>query len=197
MRKISSWPLGAALLASGCGDGSNEPAATGVPANNVAEAPGVSDPPLAANPAPANDEPVQKEPATRPGLSWESVSSGEGTSLRLTMPDGSLRLSISCLGDPPRLVVNAPGFTPIDSEDRFSFGLGSEPVTLVANPYAQEERPGVTGEGAIPRNLGKLLAAADRVSALYGTQQVGPHIPPPPELVRSLAVACEDIRTLG
>ncbi|MFC7499074.1 hypothetical protein ACFQRC_07545 [Enterovirga sp. GCM10030262] len=104
--------------------------------------------------------------------------------------DGSLVLSIVCLAGPTRLAVNVPGFEPVMSEDRFAFGLGEEPVTLVANPYEQDARPGVTGEGPVPDNFEALLNAAGDVRALYGSQQTGPHAPPPPELRRLLAEGC-------
>lgn len=136
--------------------------------------------------APAEPMPIAKE---EPGPSWSSVASGEGTALRLSGADGMLRMTIACMGSPPVLRVSVPGFSPIGSEDRFALGIGDEPVTLVADPTRQPE-PGVTAEGPPPPRLADWLAAADQVTALYGTQQVGPVAPPPPELGRSLAAAC-------
>lgn len=132
-------------------------------------------------------------PSTRLGLGWESVASGEGATLRLNNPDGSLRMSIACLADPGRLVVAVPSFTPIGSEDRFAFAVGNEPVTLVADPTRQRPGAGVTGEGPIPDDLASLLAGANEIGALYGTQRVGPHIPPPAELAGGFAEACADL----
>jgi hypothetical protein len=131
-------------------------------------------------------------PSSAPGESgptWESAASGEGTALRLTAPDGSLLLSIACLRRPTRLVVSAPGFTPIGSEDRFSLGLGEGPVTLVADPTRQH-KGGVTAEGGIPEGFAELLEEAEQVSALYGTQKIGPHPAPGEALKEALAKDC-------
>lgn len=155
----------------------------------IAELPQPSGPPVV-----QQIQPDSSEPSTQPGLKWESISSGEGTALRLNNPDGSLRMSVACLADPGRLVVNVPTFSPIGSEDRFAFGVGQEPVTLVADPTRQQARPGVTGEAPIPDNFASLLRGADRLTALYGTQQIGPHMPPPAELSAMLGTACDDLR---
>jgi len=142
-------------------------------------------------PAPRRKKPTTSPPtAALPAPAWVSVASGEGAALRLMSADGSLVLSIACLAGPTRLAINVPGFEPVMSEDRFAFGLGEEPVTLVANPYEQDARPGVTGEGPVPDNFEALLNAAGDVRALYGSQQTGPHAPPPPELRRLLAKGC-------
>lgn len=139
-------------------------------------------------------QPDAAAPSARSAFDWESSASGEGTALRLNNPDGSLRMSIACLARPGRLVASVPSFSPIGSEDRFALALGSEPVTLVADPTRQQARPGVTGQGAIPDNLEDLLRAADEVGALYGTQRVGPHGPPPPGLVAALMTSCAELR---
>lgn len=139
-------------------------------------------------------QPDAAGPSADSAPAWESIASGEGTALRLTAPDGGLRMSIACLARPGRLVANVPGFSPIGSEDRFALALGNEPVTLVADPTRQQARLGVTGEGAIPDNLEALLRGADEVGALYGTQRSGPHAPPPAELVATLTEACADLR---
>lgn len=118
------------------------------------------------------------------GPRWESISSGEGTALRLTASDGTPTMSIACLGKPRRLVVTVPSFEPIGSEDRFSLGFGQEPVTLVADPKRQKG-PGVTAEGPPPQQA--LFEGAENVSALYGTQRIGP-VPAPPEKLREMLV---------
>ena len=123
-----------------------------------------------------------------PGPRWESAASGEGSALRLKAADGALLMNIACLGKPARLVVTMPSFSLVGSEDRFSLGLGSEPITLVADPTRQKG-PGVTAEGPAPERA--LLEKAETVSAHYGTQQVGP-VPAPPEKLREmLAKACK------
>lgn len=139
-----------------------------------------------------NEIPVAAPPvdASDPASGWESAASGEGMALRLTGAGGGLQLSLACLAGPPRLAASAPGFTPIGSEDRFSLGVGDEPVTLVANPDGQKAGSGVTAEGPIPEGFATLIAGATRVSASYGAQQSGPHPPPPAELARRFGEAC-------
>jgi hypothetical protein len=132
--------------------------------------------------------PPERQPAPMPSepiLSWESVSSGAGTALRLTGPDGMLQLSIACLAHPPLLSVTVPGFEPVMSEDKFVLGLGDEPIVLVADPYEQEPRAGVTGEGPIPADFAALLREATEVSALYGYQKTAT-LPAPPADQREL-----------
>ncbi len=167
----------AMLLLGGCGS---------QPKNDqVVEVPEPSGPPVAqqvddtAKPLPARSAPL-----------WESAASGEGMSLRLVRPDGKLVLSIACLGRPARLVATVPSFTAIAGEDRFSLGLGNEPVTLVADPIRRKQ-PGITAEGAVAEDLERLLDEADRISAVYGRQRVGPHPAPGRELKEQFAEACE------
>lgn len=166
----------AMLLVGGCGSqATNE---------KVVEVPEPSGPPIAqqvddtARPLPTRSEPV-----------WESAASGDGMSLRLVRSDGTLVLSIACLGRPARLMAIAPGFTPIGSEDRFSLGIGDEPVTLVADPTRQNQT-GVTAEAVAGEDLDRLLDDAVRISAVYGSQRIGPHPAPVAALKAQLAEAC-------
>lgn len=145
----------------------------------------VSIPEPSGPPAPQN---LPDAPAPQPPGGWESAASAEGMALRLTGPDGKLLMSVACLGRPPTLTVSVPGFSPIGSEDRFALAVGDEPVTLVADPNRQPD--GVTGRGPVPEGFGTLLAQADRIGALYGTQRVEPAAPPPAELARLLTDAC-------
>src|SRR3546814_11728218 len=95
-------------------------------------------------------------------------------------------MSMACLDDPARLVVQVPAFEPVMSEDRFALGLGAEPVTLVADPYEQELQTGVRGEGPVPEHFAALLDEAAEVRARYGAQQAGPHPAPQSERKRVL-----------
>ena len=142
--------------------------------------------PTPSGPPVAQQAPQPSQPPLPIGPQWESAVRGEGMALRL-VEGGQLRLEIACT-PPARLAVNVPGFTTIGSEDRFSLGLGNEPVTLVADLAAEN---GVAAEGPVPDNLEEMFRAADQVTALYGTQQVGPVGPPPPQLVDAFTDACE------
>ena len=165
------------LLVAGCGSETPE-------GNEPVDLPLPSGPPVA--------QQADSVPSSAPELSgpaWETAAGGEGTALRLTESGGRLLLSLACLGSPARLVVSAPGFSPIGSEDGFSLGLGEEPVTLVADPTRQA-KGGVTAEGAVPEDFADRLEDAKQVSALYGTQQVGPLPAPPEALKEALSKSC-------
>lgn len=160
-----------------CG-GAEEPAADG-----AVELPAPSGPPVVQQ---VEADAPHPEPAA-PGLRWESVSAGDGGSLRLIAPGGDLLMSLACASG--KLVAHVPAFAPIGSEDRFSLALGEEPITLVADPTDQAER-GVTGKGAVPADFADLIARANRVGAVYGSQRSGPHEAPPEAQSRAFAAAC-------
>jgi hypothetical protein len=170
-------PLALLALLAACGGPGQPKADRGV------DVPEPSGPPVAQQ---VNASPPPSLPSAAP--SWESAVSGEGTALRLTESGGRLLLGIACLGSPARLTATAPGFSAIGSEDRFSLGLGQEPVTLVANLKSREG--GVTAEGAVPDDFGALLDRASEISALYGTQRIGPVPAPPEALKEALAQVC-------
>ncbi|MBA3677353.1 MAG: hypothetical protein H0W74_08120 [Sphingosinicella sp.] len=158
-----------------------------VPATNDAAAlPEPSGPPIVQQVERQDDASSKRDQ----GVRWESQAEKDGPALHLLKADGSRLISIACLSSPAILRVRVPGFSPIASEDRFAFGLGDEPVTLVANPSSQKKGEGVTGEAPIPRDFSQLLTNAKQMSALYGTQLVGPHDPPPSGLLDKFGSAC-------
>lgn len=121
---------------------------------------------------------------------WDLQSSGEGVALVVGGASGSAELRLFCPAGTGTWLINAPGFSPIGSEERFSFGHASVLATLVADTAGDAARGGVTGEGLVPADLQQLLSAP--VSAHYGAQVSGPHAPPPPELVAAFVDACLD-----
>ena len=166
------------LLTAGCGREAPE-------ANGKLDLPQPSGPPVA-------QQVDAKTPTSlsAPGrAAWESATGQPGTALRYVGADGKPLLSLACSGSPVRLAAHVPAFSPIGSEDRFSLGLGKEPVTLVADP-ARQSGGGVTGEGPVPNEFERLLKAAGEVSAVYGSSQAGPYPPPPKALADRLAEAC-------
>lgn len=169
-------PLGLLLLLAACGGPARQPG------NETVDVPVPSGPPVAQQVDPS----ARASPSAAPA--WESAAGSEGTALRLTGPDGRLLLSIACLGSPARLTATAPVFTAIGSEERFSLGLGQEPVILVADLERSDGE--VTAEGAVPDRFEKLLERAPEISALYGTQRIGPVPAPSKPLKESLAKAC-------
>jgi len=165
------------LAAAGCGSGAPEP-------GNRIDLPQPSGPPVAQQ----VDAPVAPPPA-RIGPAWEAVTGPDGTGLRLVAAGGQLLLGIACRDGTQQLAVAAPAFRPIGSEDRFSLGLGDEPVTLVADPTKQKGA-GVRAEGSAPNEFRSLLGRAERISAVYGAQRAGPYPAPPERLKGRLSEAC-------
>ncbi len=135
--------------------------------------------------APLASEPVAAEPAQ-----WNLLSSGGGAALVIDDDAGKTVLRLFCAAGSGKLVVNVPGFDPIASEERLSFGQGGEAEALVADSSGDSARGGVTAEGPVPVNLSALLSG--RVSASYGAQVSGPHPAPPQDLVTAFAGACSD-----
>ena len=163
-----------------CGSSSEEPSAP----KDKLDLPVPSGPPVVQQ----VDEMAPVAP-DKAGPPWESVASGGTTALRLIEAGGKVLMSIACVSGPTRLVVTVPSFTPIGSEDRFSFGIDQKPVTLVADP-AKRKQSGVAGEGPVPANFGDLLKRAERISGHYGAQKAGPYPAPPEALREALAKAC-------
>ncbi len=122
------------------------------------------------------------------GQGWDLQSSGEGVALVLGAATGPA-IRLFCPAGGKRLVVNVPGFRPIGSEERLSFG-GRDAVALVADSGGDRQRGGVTGTGAVPDDLPDLISGP--VSASYGAQRSGPHPAPPKALSSAFADACRE-----
>ncbi len=160
----------AALLLAACGTGD------------------VADPPA---PSENKDSPVAAsvdQPGEAPG--WDLESSGEGVALvLLARPDRPV-IRLFCPARQDALLVNVPGFRPVGSEERLSFGSGGEVVALVADVRGDPQRGGVSAAGAIPADLKGLLRGP--ISASYGAQASGPHPVPPESLSRPFVAACNE-----
>jgi uncharacterized membrane protein len=108
--------------------------------------------------------------------------------LALLSVEGRATIRLYCPAGGNALQVNVPGFRPVGSEERLSFGGGGEVVALVVDPAGDRKLRGVSGTGAVPAGLAALLAGS--VSASYGSQTSGPHAAPPAALARAFASAC-------
>jgi uncharacterized membrane protein len=157
----------AALLLASCGRGQQ-------PASPVVEA-GINE----------AGSPASEQPA-RGG--WDLQSSGEGAALALLGVSGETVVRLFCPAGQHRLLVNVPAFRAIGSEERLSFGSGSEAVALVADTRGDAQRGGVSGTGPVPDNLAALVGGPLSVS--YGSQSSGPHTAPPADLARAFTGAC-------
>ena len=123
---------------------------------------------------------------------WDLQSSGEGVALALLTGGVTTAVRLFCPAGTGRLIVNVPAFQPIGSEERLSFGSGSEAHALVADPRGDAQRGGVTGSGPVPGNLTALISGP--ISVSYGAQKSGPHPAPPGKLAATFATACADQR---
>lgn len=150
--------LAAGLLVAGCGQSPDSPPPNDQPSNDSGEATG-----------------------------WRLETAGDGPALVLAS-EGAPRIRILCRTQQRQLVVNVPDFEPIGSEERLSFGQGSEVVALVADVRGDRARGGVSGSSPFPDNLAQLLSGP--VSASYGAQTSGPHPEPASALVSEFTRAC-------
>ncbi|HEX9947611.1 MAG TPA: hypothetical protein VGA98_08730 [Allosphingosinicella sp.] len=169
---------GTSALLAGCG---NRDESSAPVIGNDAAVPAAAAPAAAAAPK-ADDQ----APARR----WELQSSGEGTALALLSGSAPAAIRLFCPAGGNRLLVNVPGFRPIGSEERLSFGGGGDSVALVADTAGDKQRGGVSGFGAAPDNLATLVAGP--ISASYGAQSSGPHPAPPPALSSAFVAACRE-----
>lgn len=175
MRILGMIAATSALVAA-CGSGDAGPAGPG----NESLAPVAHDaaPPAAAVPAGGGAAP-----------GWDLLSSGEGIALVLAGPDRPA-IRFFCPAGAKNLLLNVPGFRPIGSEERLSFGSGGEAAALVADSRGDRQRGGVTGSGEVPEALAALIGGP--VSASYGAQRSGPHQPPPRALSSAFVAACRE-----
>ena len=159
--RIALSAFGAALLIAGCGESSGG---------------GNSETNSAAQPA-------------SQGPTWAFEGDGGGAMLALARTSGEVEIRIGCRSDARELLVNAPSFRPVGSEERMTVGSGGTAETLVANPSGDRVRGGVTATGRVPDNLEALLSG--EIGANYGSQDSGPHPPLPSELLRRFVAACQ------
>ncbi len=167
-------------LVAACGSRDSAPAA----------APGQESQPPAANAAdPVAAAPVAAPAADGTAPGWDLRSSGEGVALVLPAT-GRTAMRLFCPAGGGKLLVNVPGFRPIGSEERLSFGGGGEAAALVADSRGDRQRGGVTGTGPVPDDLAALVGGP--LSASYGAQRSGPHPAPPRAMSSAFVAACRE-----
>lgn len=129
------------------------------------------------------------ESAAEPGgPRWDLQSSGEGIALALLGAGGRTVVRLFCPAGTHRLIVNVPAFRPVGSEERMSLGSGSDAVALVADSWGDAR--GVSGAGPVPDKL--LALVGGPVAINYGSQNSGPHPPPPAQWARAFATTCSE-----
>ena len=184
MRILGLIAAASALLAAcGSGDEGAAPAAANEGANEGNAAAAVGEAPAA---------PVKAVPPAG-AAGWDLQSSGEGVALALSPATGPASIRLFCPAGQNRLLVNVPGFRPIGSEERLSFGSGGDAVALVADTRGDRQRGGVSGTGEVPGSLKTLVRGS--ISASYGAQRSGPHPAPPQALASAFVAACGEGET--
>ncbi len=140
-------------------------------------------PPIAAPPV---------ETATPAADEWQASASGEGDSLQFASKESGARILLFCAAGSEKLLVNMSDFKPVSSEERMTIGSGGTVATLVAASAGDKLRGGVSGEAAIPRDLGKILGGGAGVSVNYGKQNAGPFPAIPGEMAARFEEGCYD-----
>ena len=138
-----------------------------------------------AEPAPVPSKPPLVEPPETPA----AVQPGR---LTLTDASGAPVLHLSCADGPGALVIEAPGFQPIGSEDRLTLGAGDEAFAFVADLSAPG--PGVTASGRAEADLFARMARGEPVSAVYGAQRIGPARAEAPAALQAFVSHCGGAR---
>lgn len=152
-----------------------------------AAAPGEPTPtPMGRATSTASPDPAVADWAAR---SWDLQASGEGTAL-VFPTGGEATVRLFCPAGSGTILVNVPGFRPVGSEERMTFGSNGEANGLVADTRGDRQRGGVSGTGPVPADLAALVGGSIAVN--YGAQDIGPFPPMPAGLVRSFVTACSD-----
>lgn len=180
MRRLETI-IAASLVLAACSGGGDAPEEAG---NAVAEAP-PADAPSASAPPPGQDQPDKPPLAAQ---RWDLQATSDGITLALFPAPDKAAIRLFCPVRPNVLLVNVPGFRPVGSEERLSFGGGGNAVALVADTRGDRQRGGVSGTGEVPTNLAALIGGP--ISASYGSQVSGPHPAPPADLAQRFAAAC-------
>ena len=121
---------------------------------------------------------------------WHGSASGEGAGLGLGTAEGKRVITLFCPAGSPVLLVNVPGFRPVGSEERMSFGAGGTVTTLVADTRGDRLRGGVSGEGAVPAELAAILADPAGLAVNYGSQNLGPLARVPAAQAKDFVAGC-------
>jgi hypothetical protein len=127
---------------------------------------------------------------------WALRITGTGASLTLSDSAGGPIFRLACLREPVQMEIVVETFTAIGSEERLSFGADGEAFVFVADPMA--DRPtGVEASAPIERELLERIAEAREVSAIYGTQLLGPVPAPDRQSRQNFVAACRQIAERG
>jgi hypothetical protein len=128
--------------------------------------------------------------AIAPGLAWAASASGEGAVLTLSDAAGEAVLRLGCVRNPAAMTLTVAGFTPISSEDRLTVGLDDQLFVFVADLQASSAERGVVAQADVSTDFIERLQTATAISAVYGAQQLGPHMPPPADIAGTFAAEC-------
>ncbi|CAN5715602.1 hypothetical protein BH23GEM6_BH23GEM6_24520 [soil metagenome] len=123
------------------------------------------------------------------GLLWSLRLEDVGTTLLLTDASGASVLSISCREEPRTMTIDVEKFQPVSSEDRMSVGAGDEAFVFVAD-LADTTTSGVRAHAPTSEMFLEHFQRATQISASYGAQTVGPHMPPDPSDTKRFVGAC-------
>ncbi len=131
-------------------------------------------------------------PAIQAVPQWHAQVSGAGVALHLSDAGGAPLLRIACVRDPALMTIVAETFQAIGSEERLSLRVDGAPFLFVPDATIQQPS-GVEAEAPIRGALLNRLEAAREVSAVYGTQGLGPYRPPDGDTVQLFVTAYRQI----
>lgn len=175
--------LALTLTAQACDTPEPHPAKREAPETNQAAV----DPaaaPVAPEPMP---EPLPDDP---PGTRWETAASGEGAGLILATGGGERRLVLFCRPRSDEILVNAPRFRSVGTDEPLTLQSGGVSVPLASKVLPDPRRGGVSATVPLDEQLSDLLRSREPISLGYGGWSSGPHGAIMPEIAQGFIAAC-------
>lgn len=107
---------------------------------------------------------------------WDGTVTNVGAGLVLRAA-GAEVLRMACIRESGEMTIDVPAFRSIGSEERLSFGFGDDSWVFVAE-VTPPPPSGVHAARPIDDDFLEAFSAAQEISAVYGSQRTGPHVPP-------------------
>lgn len=131
--------------------------------------------------------------ASQPEAAWNASVTNVGAGLALSA-NGIELLRMACVRESREMTVEVPSFRSIASEERLSFGLDDEPYGFVAQ-VTPPPPGGVFATRPIEEAFLTDLQAAKQISAIYGSQPIGPFRAPDADQLEVFVGGCRQAMT--
>lgn len=130
---------------------------------------------------------------SQPDAAWNASVTNVGAGLVLSA-NGMELIRMACVRDSREMTVEVPSFRSIASEERLSFGLDDEPYGFVAQVTPPPPR-GMFATRPIEEAFLTDLEGAQQISAIYGSQPIGPFRAPDADQLEVFVGGCREAMT--